>query len=121
LIGSGPPPIKTRHGWLHLYHGIATHFQSTNVYQAGAVLLDLNNPARVLARTHGNILEPREIWELTGQVPNVVFPSGATVSHTDANSTAPDDALVNVYYGAADTVIGLATCTVGDLVAACRD
>ncbi len=121
LIGSGPPPIKTRHGWLHLYHGIATHFQSSNVYQAGAVLLDLNDPTRVLARTRGNILEPREMWELTGQVPNVVFPSGATVSHTDANSTAADDALVNVYYGAADTVIGLATSTVGDLVAACRD
>lgn len=121
LIGSGPPPIKTRHGWLHLYHGVATHFQSTNIYQAGAVLLDLKDPTKVLARTRENILEPRESWELTGQVPNVVFPSGATASQTDSEGFAPDDAVLNVYYGAADTAVGLARSTVGSLVAACRD
>ncbi|PIE76594.1 hypothetical protein CSA17_01420 [bacterium DOLJORAL78_65_58] len=40
LVGSGPPPIKTRAGWLHIYHGIATHFQAANIYQAGVILLD---------------------------------------------------------------------------------
>ena len=120
LIGSGPPPIKTRGGWLHLYHGVATHFQSTNIYQAGAVLLDLDDPTRVLARTQNNILEPRQSWELTGQVPNVVFPSGATCSDTDREGFAPEDAILRVYYGAADTVIGLAENTVGAIMAACH-
>lgn len=120
LIGSGPPPVKTRHGWLHLYHGVATHFQSTNIYQAGAVLLDLVDPTRVLARAPENILEPRESWELTGQVPNVVFPSGATTSHTDHEGFAPDDAILSVYYGAADTAVGLAEATVGSIIAACN-
>ncbi len=119
LIGSGPPPIKTRHGWLHLYHGVATHFMSTNIYQTGAVILDLKDPTRVLARTVDNILEPRRSWEMTGQVPNVVFPSGATVDHLDSEGFAPDDAVLRVYYGAADTVIGLAQSTVGEMIAAC--
>lgn len=120
LIGSGPPPLKTRQGWLHIYHGVATHFQATNIYQAGAVLLDLGDPARVLARTPDNILEPRELWELVGQVPNVVFPSGLTCSRFDDQGFAPDDALLRVYYGAADTAVGLAETTVGRLLAACR-
>lgn len=120
LIGSGPPPIKTRHGWLHIYHGVATHFQASNIYQAGAVLLDLADPSQVLARTRDNILEPRETWELTGQVPNVVFPGGMTVSETDEQGFAHDDATLNIYYGAADTVVGLAQNTVADLVGACR-
>ncbi len=120
LVGSGPPPIKTRHGWLHLYHGVATHFQATNIYQAGAVLLDLDNPKKVLGRTRENILEPRTIWELTGQVPNVIFPSGATVDRLDRNGFAPDEATMRIYYGAADTVVGLAETTVGQLVAACH-
>ena len=119
LVGSGPPPIKTRAGWLHVYHGIATHFQATNIYQAGVVLLDLEEPNLVCARGRQNILEPREIWELTGQVPNVVFPSGITVEGFDAEGFALPDAPVNIYYGAADTVVGLARGTVGDLIAAC--
>ena len=119
LIGSGPPPIKTKSGWLHLYHGVATHFQSTNIYQAGAVLLGLDDPAKVLGRTSENILEPRETWELTGQVPNVVFPSGATVSHTDDEGFASDGAILRVYYGAADTVVAMAQNTVGNIIASC--
>ena len=43
-IGSGPPPVKTRKGWLHIYHGVATHFGAANIYQAGVVLLDLRDP-----------------------------------------------------------------------------
>jgi len=84
------------------------------------VLLDLNDPVKVLARTRDNILEPRESWELMGQVPNVVFPSGATVSSTDDQGFSPDDAMVRVYYGAADTAVGIAEGTIGDLVKACR-
>lgn len=119
LIGSGPPPIKTREGWLHVYHGIATHFAGSNLYQAGVVLLDLDDPSKVLARSRDNILEPREMYELVGQVPNVVFPTGMIVESTDAGGYAVDDSLVRVYYGAADTVVGLATTTVRRLIEAC--
>jgi beta-1,4-mannooligosaccharide/beta-1,4-mannosyl-N-acetylglucosamine phosphorylase len=119
LVGSGPPPIATRHGWLHLYHGVATHFASSNLYQVGAVLLDLENPSRVLGRTDANQLEPREPYELMGQVPNVVFPSGMLVRGLEPGALAADDDELFVYYGAADTSVALATARIGDLVAAC--
>ncbi len=119
-IGSGPPPLATRQGWLHLYHGIATHWGHGSIYQVGAVLLDREQPWRVLARTRRNILEPRQPWELTGQVPNVVFPCGMVPSAVDEEGLVPEAAEVKVYYGAADTVVGLATARVGDLLAACE-
>jgi len=121
LIGSGPPPVKTREGWLHIYHGVATHLVGANIYQAGVVLLDLIDPTRVIARTRNNILEPRELYEHVGQVPNVVFPSGMVVDSFDADGFATLESLVRLYYGAADTVIGLATTTVGHLIRACRE
>jgi beta-1,4-mannooligosaccharide/beta-1,4-mannosyl-N-acetylglucosamine phosphorylase len=119
LIGSGPPPVKTRKGWLHVYHGVATHFASVNIYQAGVVLLDLADPRRVLGRSRNNILEPREPYELMGQVPNVVFPTGMVVAEYDEERFALDDSLVRVYYGAADTVVALATTTVKELLNEC--
>jgi predicted GH43/DUF377 family glycosyl hydrolase len=119
LIGSGPPPVKTRDGWLHIYHGVATHFASANIYQAGVSLLDLKSPSKVLARGGNNILEPRETYEMVGQVPNVVFPSGIIVEDVDDHGFASPDSLVRVYYGAADTVVGLATATVAELLEQC--
>ena len=118
FIGSGPPPVKTRQGWLHVYHGVAGHFGSSNIYQAGAVLLDLKDPSKVIGRCRCNILEPRELYELTGQVPNVVFPSGMIVEEYDQEGFARPESPVKIYYGAADTVVGLATGTVHDLLAA---
>lgn len=119
-IGSGPPPVKTREGWLHVYHGVATHFASSNIYQAGVSLHDLNEPAKVLGRGRYNILEPREIYELTGQVQNVVFPSGMIVEKYDNEGFALPESEVLIYYGAADTVVGLATSTIADLINASR-
>ncbi len=116
FIGSGPPPVKTRKGWLHIYHGVAGHFGSSNIYQGGVMLLDLENPAKVLGRCRCNILEPREIWELTGQVPNVCFPSGMIVEQYDSENFALPQSEVKVYYGAADTVVGLATTTIDELL-----
>ncbi len=116
FIGSGPPPVKTRQGWLHIYHGVAGHFGSSNIYQAGVMLLDLNDPSKVLARSWGNILEPRELYELVGQVPNVVFPSGMIVEEFDAEGFALPESPVLVYYGAADTSVGLAVTTIHDLL-----
>jgi len=121
FIGSGPPPVKTRRGWLHVYHGVAGHFGSSNIYQAGVFLLDLRDPSRVLGRCRRNILEPREPYELAGQVPNVVFPSGMIVEGYDAEGFALPEARVMVYYGAADTVVGLAVTTVAELLAACDE
>jgi len=118
-IGSGPPPVKTRQGWLHLYHGIATHFAAASIYQVGAVLLDLHEPWKVLARSWNNLLEPREPYEMVGQVPNVVFPGGMVVERCDAEGYALLESPVHVYYGAADTCVGLATTTIGDLIGAC--
>ena len=119
-IGSGPPPIKTREGWLHIYHGVATHFASANIYQTGVALHDLNDPSMVLSRCKYNILEPRELYELTGQVPNVVFPSGIIVDDYDDNGFASLDSRAFIYYGAADTTVCLATATIKDLIEATK-
>lgn len=116
LIGAGPAPIKTEQGWLQIYHGVATHFGSSNIYQAGVMLLDLANPLKVIGRSPYNILEPREMYELVGQVPNVVFPSGAIVDEVDAEGFAKLNSKVFIYYGAADTCVCLAISTIVDLI-----
>jgi len=117
MVGSGPPPIKTRKGWLHIYHGIAMHYAP--IYQAGVMLLDLNDPSKVIARGSQNILEPREIYELAGQVPNVIFPTGIIAEDIDNEGFAKDNSEVKVYYGASDTSIGLASSTVEKLISQC--
>jgi predicted GH43/DUF377 family glycosyl hydrolase len=89
-IGAGPAPIKTDRGWLVIYHGVSAE----RVYRAGAVLLDLENPARVLARTREPFLEPEMEFEKRGMVPNVVFPTGAVLWNGD----------LLIYYGGADIV-----------------
>ncbi len=120
LIGSGPPPVKTREGWLLIYHGIATHLSGSLIYQAGVALLDLEDPTRVIARGRDNILEPREPYELVGQVPNVIFPGGMIVDDYDDDGFALPESRVLLYYGAADTSVCLATTTVTELLRACR-
>ena len=82
---------------------------------------NLDDPLRVEARSRNNILEPRELYEQVGQVPNVVFPSGMIVEHYDAAGFAEPDSRVLVYYGAADTCIGLATTTVRELLSCCDE
>ncbi|MCK7461597.1 MAG: hypothetical protein MZU84_05820 [Sphingobacterium sp.] len=82
----------------------------------GVVLLDLEDPTKVLGRSRCNILEPREPYELAGQVPNVVFPSGMVVEESDDEGFALPGSPVKVYYGAADTAVGLAVTTVGELL-----
>jgi len=118
LIGAGPPPVETEAGWLCLYHGVATHFAAASIYQAGVLLLDRHNPARTLGRSRLNILEPRHAWECVGQVPNVVFPSGLTVE-LEADGLAAPEARFRLYYGAADTCVGLAEGRIAELLAAC--
>ncbi len=118
LIGSGPPPLLCNEGWLHLYHGVATHFGSSNIYQAGISLQDRDKPWQTLARGRYNILEPRELYETTGQVPNVVFPSAAIP--VDPKPVLDNDTPIYIYYGAADTCVALAITTVKELLAQAR-
>jgi len=80
------------------------------------MLLDLENPLKVIGRSRYNILEPREMYELVGQVPNVVFPSGAIVEEIDADGFAKLDGRIFIYYGAADTSVGLAISTIKTLL-----
>ena len=119
-IGSGPPPVKTKEGWLHIYHGVAMHFASSNIYQAGVSMHDLNDPSIVLSRGKYNVLEPRELYELTGQVPNVVFPTGMIVESYDDDGFADINSQVLIYYGAADTVVCLAKSTIKELIKASK-
>ena len=107
LIGSGPVPLKTRYGWLHIYHGVATHFASANIYQAGFSFLDLETPQNTRFRSKYNFLEPCEDYECTGQVPNVVFPTGLIALEYDEEGFVKDDSDLLLYYGCADTSIAL--------------
>ena len=96
---------ETKEGWLLIYHGVS---KSSMRYRIGAALLDTNDPRRVLARTSDPIFVPERTYERIGQVPNVVFPCGVVTRGRT----------VYVYYGAADTVIGLATVPLADLMRA---
>ncbi|RLC46910.1 MAG: glycosidase [Candidatus Cloacimonadota bacterium] len=117
LIGAGPPPVKTDRGWLCVYHGIAMHYQP--IYQAGVMLLDLDDPSKVIARGRYNILEPRELYETVGQVPNVIFPTGIIIDEFDENGFAKPESKVSIYYGAADTSVGMANSTIHELIELC--
>jgi predicted GH43/DUF377 family glycosyl hydrolase len=90
-LGAGAAPIRTPEGWLEIYHGADT----ANRYCLGALLLDLDEPWKVLARSHDPIMEPTEDYERTGFFGNVVFTNGHIV----------DGDTVTLYYGASDSVI----------------
>ncbi len=96
-IGAGSVPIKTDEGWLMFYHGVITTCNGFR-YSMGAAILDLENPSKVLYRTQPYLLAPATSYELTGDVPNVVFPCAAL---NEGNK-------VVVYYGAADTCVAMA-------------
>jgi beta-1,2-mannobiose phosphorylase / 1,2-beta-oligomannan phosphorylase len=101
-VGGGTPPIRTAEGWLTYYHGVegSADDDPDRKYHAGALLLALDNPTRVLYRSPQPVLSPESADETTGVVSNVVFPTGIVQQ--------PDGSL-DVYYGMADQAIGLAT------------
>lgn len=106
-IGAGPTPIETDEGWLCFYHGVTTSCNGF-VYSMGAAIMDRDEPWRVLHRANCYLLNPRTDYECIGDVPNVVFPCAAL---TDA-----DTGRIAIYYGGADTVVGLAFCQVDEVV-----
>ncbi|TSC64524.1 MAG: glycosidase-like protein [Parcubacteria group bacterium Gr01-1014_106] len=105
-LGAGPPPVRTPEGWLVCYHGVDHH----TVYRAGFALLDLEDPSRILGRSSEPALEPQESWEMVGQTPRVVFPSGMVLRGDE----------VYVYYGGADSVVGVARGSLHAILASLR-
>jgi len=108
-IGPAAPPIKTGKGWLEIYHGVFGNCNGLN-YAMGAMLLDLEEPWKIVARAQQPILFVEESYEMMGQVPNVIFP-GSVIPEEDGS--------VKIYYGAADYVQCLATAKLDDLIDAC--
>jgi predicted GH43/DUF377 family glycosyl hydrolase len=108
-VGASIPPILTDRGWLEIYHGFKMT-SSGPIYRIGTVMLDLNDPSRVIGRCLNPVLSPRQEYERIGDVKNVVFASGAIVEN---------DGEVKVYYGAADTSICVATAHIDELVESC--
>lgn len=102
-IGANGAPIETPEGWLCINHG----YDHDHVYRFGVVLLDLYDPTKVVRRPKEPVFWPEELWEIRGDVPNVVF----------SNANPVVDGTVYVYYGGGDHVIGLATCSLADLLA----
>jgi len=101
-IGGSTPPLRTKKGWLTLYHGV----DDQNVYRVGAMMLDLENPMKIIGRTPEPILEPEADYEKVGLVKNVVFPCGNVIIKDQ----------LFVYYGGADKVCCVATSSVDELV-----
>lgn len=106
-IGAGPIPIETKEGWLLFYHGVSGTCNGF-VYSFGAVILDINNPSKVLYRTRDYLLTPEKPYETTGFVPNVAFPC--------ANLYDAATGRIAIYYGAADTYTAIAFCQVDELI-----
>lgn len=106
-IGLSPPPIKTSDGWLVIYHGVRQSCSGC-LYRLGLALFDLNKPDVLLKRSNEWIFAPEEYYEQSGDVGNVVFPCGYTI--------APDGDTLNIYYGAADTSIALATASIKEML-----
>ncbi|MFQ5835845.1 MAG: glycosidase [bacterium] len=106
-VGLGAQPMETREGWLIIYHGVRLA-ASGGIYRVGLALLDLDEPWKLIFRTEQWVLSPTEPYEQTGNVPGVVFPTGAIVNR-DMNE-------LRLYYGAADTVVALATADLAELI-----
>jgi predicted GH43/DUF377 family glycosyl hydrolase len=104
----GAPPIKTEHGWLFIYSHIQNYFPGggNRIFGIEALLLDLNDPKKIIGRTHGPLLVPEESYELSGYVGNIVFPSGAILEKD----------ILTIYYGAADTTVCSAEVSLTDLI-----
>ena len=106
-IGGGAAPIETSEGWLLIYHGVSGTCNGY-VYSIGGAILDIDNPSIVKYRCENFLITPEEWYEERGFVPNVTFPC-ATIHDSKTNKMA-------IYYGAADSYIGLAFAYADELV-----
>ncbi len=121
-IGPGPPPVRTKRGWLAIFHAVDWDAERTldgwegnwkKRYTAGVMLLDADDPARVIGLSRSPLLvpEPEYEYEVRGYRGSVIFPGGMVLEESGE---------VKIYYGAADTVEALAVAHVDDLLAACE-
>lgn len=108
-MGAGAVPIRTPQGWLEIYHTVSTTCNGF-IYRLKACLLDLQDPSKILGYTRNFILWPEHDYEMRGRVANVVF---------TCNALPESDGTLRIYYGAADTNIGLAEGKIDEIVAAC--
>jgi predicted GH43/DUF377 family glycosyl hydrolase len=104
-VGAGPPPVETERGWLLIYHGVK-EYGGHPLYRVGLALLDLERPHKVLARLPGSVFQAEAPYELSGFVPNVIFPTGVVVRGDE----------LRLYYGAADTYVCMASTSVSALL-----
>lgn len=102
----GAAPVKTDQGWLLIYSYIQHYFSEKKIFGIEAVLLDLHNPSKIIGKTTQALLAPKTSYEKKGDVPNVIFPSGALIHQEN----------LFIYYGAADTTSCLAIGSVNDLL-----
>jgi predicted GH43/DUF377 family glycosyl hydrolase len=102
-IGAGAPPIETPDGWLIVYHGV----NAKDGYCAGVALLDLEEPHRVLHRSHEPLIAPTENYEVSGFFERVVFPTG---------TAQLDDGRLMLYYGVADRAVAVAETSIEELI-----
>ncbi len=109
-VGVGAPPLRTDQGWLLIYHGVK-EMAGRPIYRLGLALLEMENPRKVLARAARWAFAPQTDYEQRGLVPGVVYTCGALLRGDE----------VWMYYGAADTVIGLAIAKTSDLLAFVRE
>jgi beta-1,4-mannooligosaccharide/beta-1,4-mannosyl-N-acetylglucosamine phosphorylase len=106
-VGAGPTPIETKEGWVMIYHGVHTTCNGF-VYSMGGAILDLDKPWKVKYRTRRYLMAPTESYERVGFVPNVVFPTAAILDEKSGK--------IDVYYGAADTYVALASADFEEMV-----
>ncbi len=106
-VGLGCQPVETDQGWLIVYHGVRSTSAGA-IYRVGLALLDLEEPWKVLRRSDEWVLGPRETYERVGDVGDVVFPTGAVVRKETKQ--------LNLYYGAADCTIAIATANLSDVM-----
>ena len=109
-MGAGAVPIKTEHGWLEIYHTVSTTCNGF-IYRLKACLLDLDEPWNIIGYTDF-LLWPEYDYEMRGRVMNVVFA---------CNALPEPDGTLKIYYGAADTNIGLAEGKIDEIVKLCLD
>lgn len=110
-VGPSAPPIYTDKGWLLIYHGVYPTCNGKN-YWTGVMLLDLEEPWKVVARASQPIMIPEAPYEVTGQTPNILFPQ-AIIPEPDGS--------FKLYYGAADNFVAVGTGKIQDLVDFCFD
>lgn len=103
-VGAGAPPIETDDGWLLIYQSVG--YQDPSRYKVGAMMLDRDNPSKVLYRTHMPIIEPDQDYENNGFKAGVVYPCGAVVMNDN----------LNIYYGGSDSYLCAATANLDEFL-----